>query len=172
MFRFLSEIEQKENSALILDLRGNPGGPPLAAREISAFFLQGGEELAYFQKKGHPKAMLSVPEIPSQFQYQGKVAILVDEKSGSASELFSGILQRRKRAVLFGTNTAGKVFLKSMFNFDDDSMLLLITSRGYYYDGATFDFKGVVPDYMVDDKDVDLIHYVANFLTSKDKTRN
>ena len=172
MLRYLSQVEKESGSSLILDLRGNPGGPPLAAREISAFFLESGVELAYFQKKGYPKAMLSVPEIPPQFRFKGQIAILVDEKSGSASELFSGTLQRRKRAVLFGTNTAGKVFLKSMFNFDDNSMLLLITSRGFYSDGAAFDFKGVVPDYVLDDKGADLIGHVAKFLAKNDKARN
>ena len=140
---------EKNVQGLILDLRGNPGGPPLAAQEISGFFLNPGEEFAYFQKKGQPKASLDVPVVPEQYRYTGPLVILVDKGSGSSSELFSGVLQRRKRAVLMGTNTAGQVMLKSMFNFKDGSMVLLVTSRGHFPDGNTFSFQGLTPDYYV-----------------------
>ncbi len=123
LFRFIKFFKTKEHfKGLILDLRNNPGGPPLAAREISSFFLPPGEDFAYFQKKGQPKANLDVPTIPDNFHYDGPMVILVNEKSGSASELFSGVLQRRRRAVLMGQNSAGQVMLKSMFHFDDESM--------------------------------------------------
>ncbi len=166
LFRFLSYIEQQGDSGLVLDLRGNPGGPPLAAREISAFFLGPGEAFAYFQKTGQPRAILDVPSIPEQYQYKGPVAILVNKESGSAAELFTGIMQRRNRAFILGTNTAGQVFLKSMFNFDDKSMLLLITSRGYYSDGSTFSFQGVEPNRSVDDPQKDLVVYAALYLNA------
>ena len=110
--------------------------------------------------------MLSVPEISEEYRYPGPVAVLVNKESGSASELFSGILQKNKRAVLIGTNTAGKVLLKSMFNFDEDSMLLLITARGHFADGEVFDFNGLVPDYAVQDEKADLIRYAAEKLQS------
>ena len=166
MLRFLAVIDRQGESCLIIDLRGNPGGPPLAAREISAFFLPPGEPLAYFQKKNQPKAILSAPEIPEKYRYKGPVAILVNEKSGSSSELFSGFMQRLGRATLIGTNTAGKVMLKSMFDFDDGSMLLLVTARGYFSDGVVYSFKGVVPNQKVEDKSIDLIRYAALYLKS------
>ena len=49
------------------------------------------------------------------FHLRAGVGVLIDEKSGSASELFSGILQGKGRAELMGKNSAGQVFLKSMF---------------------------------------------------------
>lgn len=167
LFRFLSMAESQKFTGLILDLRGNPGGPPLAAQEISAFFLPSGQELAYFQKKGQPKAMLSVPEIAEEHRFRGPIVILVNKDSGSSSELFSGVLQKYGRAVLMGTNTAGKVFLKSMFHYDDNSMLLLVTSRGHFSDGSTFDFNGVVPDYSVTDEKPDLIPMATSYLKSQ-----
>jgi carboxyl-terminal processing protease len=110
MEKLMAEVIANKNSSLIIDLRGNPGGPPLAAREISAFFLPANEEFAYFQRKNAPRSSLFVPEITEDKRYHGDMAILVNEKSGSASELFSGILQRRGRAILIGKNTAGQVF--------------------------------------------------------------
>lgn len=171
LFRYLKHYsEQGPIKGLIIDLRGNPGGPPLAAREISGFFLPGGDDFAYFHKKGHPRAMLDVPKIPEKLKYDGPMVILVDQKSGSASELFSGILQRRRRAVLMGTNSAGQVMLKSMFHFDDESMLLLITSRGHHPDGAPFSFQGLTPDRRFkEDEEVNVIDYATTYLVYVNK---
>lgn len=164
LFRYLGLVRQAQPLyGLIIDLRGNPGGPPLAAREISSFFLPPGDDFAYFQKKGRPKALLDVPRIPDKFHYHGPLVILIDKKSGSASELFSGILQRKGRAVLMGTNSAGQVMLKSMFHFDDESMLLLITSRGYHSDGRPFSFDGLSPDRRIEDAEVDVLEYAATY---------
>jgi len=166
MTEFISSILEKDARGLIIDLRGNPGGPPLAAREISAFFLPPHEEFAYFQKKNRPRARLDVPEIPAELRYHGPIAILVNEKSGSASELFAGIMQRRGRAVLIGQNTAGQVFLKSMFHFSDGSMVLLVTARGHHPDGAVFSFDGVTPNVPRDDQE-ELIHFAAEYLVAR-----
>lgn len=166
LFRHMAHARQQGPiKGLILDLRGNPGGPPLAAREISSFFLPGGDQFAYFQKKNQPKAELDVPTLPEEYTYDGPIVILVDEKSGSASELFSGILQRKKRAVLMGENSAGQVMLKSMFHFDDDSMLLLVTARGHHADGAVFSFDGLIPDkYIKDTEQAQIYKYAATYL--------
>lgn len=165
LLRFLVFIKDRNPQGLILDLRGNPGGPPLAAREISAFFLKGGDQFAYFQKKGQDKAELDVPEIPEEYKFEGPMVLLVNKESGSASELFSGVLQQRGRAVLMGENTAGQVMLKSMFDLDDKAMLLLITSRGHYPDGRTFSFNGLVPDNNVTpDYQPDLVKIAAVYL--------
>jgi carboxyl-terminal processing protease len=108
---------------------------------------------------------LDVPTIPEDYKFNGPLAILVDHDSGSSAELFSGIMQRRGRAALLGKNTAGQVFLKSMFPFEDDSMLLLVTARGHHPDGAVFSFKGVTPDRPVQEgEEVDLIEMASLYL--------
>ncbi len=146
LLRFLMIIRQHNPKGLILDLRGNPGGPPLAAREMSAFFLEGGQMFAYFQKHGQDKAELDVPMVAPQYKYTGPLVILVNQDSGSAAELFTGIMQNKGRAVVMGTTTAGHVMLKSMFPFKDSSMVVMVTSLGYYPDGHAFGFKGVEPN--------------------------
>ncbi len=149
---------------LVLDLRGNPGGPPLAAREMSAFFLTAGEDFVYFKRKNQPKAELDVPKMFDKVHYEGPMVILVNKGSGSASELFSGAMQRRERAIVMGVNTAGQVMLKSMFNFSDGTMALLITGRGYHPDGTVFSFSGVEPDRIIKEENIDLIDYAMKYL--------
>jgi len=167
--RLMQTVMAKDDSGLIIDLRGNPGGPPLAAREIAAFFLTPDEEFTYFKWKNRPNASLDVPKIPEQYRYHGEIAILVNKDSGSASELFSGIMQWRKRATVIGSNTAGQVFLKSMFDFDDKSMLLLVTARGHRPDGEVFSFDGVAPNVFSQESADDMIYFAAQYLLEQKK---
>ncbi len=168
MYRFLKMIEVQNPKGLVLDLRDNPGGPPLAAREISAFFLQGGDEFAYFQKRGGPRADLDVPSIDPQYKFGGPMIILVDAGTGSAAELFTGIMQFRHRAAVLGINTAGQILLKSMFPFDDGSMVAMVVSRGYYPDGSMFGFDGITPDKTISDAPKDgLINLAAALISMK-----
>lgn len=168
LFRYLQFIQQQRPKGLVLDLRGNPGGPPLAAREIASMFLEGGKELVYFQKRGQDKAELDIPSIPEAYKFNAPIVVLVDEQSGSCSELFAGIMQYYKRAVVLGVNTAGQMLLKSMFTMDDGSMVALVVSRGYYPDGTPFSFDGVVPDQIIKDAPKDgLINFAAAYLAMK-----
>jgi C-terminal peptidase prc len=168
MYHFLQLIQAQNPKGLVLDLRGNPGGPPLAAREISAFFLKGGDEFAYFQKRNSPKADLDVPVIDAQYQFTQPIVILVGNDTGSAAELFAGIMQFRGRAVVLGVNTAGQILLKSMFPMDDGSMVALVVSRGYYPDGSVFSFDGITPDKIINGAPKDgLINLAAAYIAAK-----
>jgi len=168
MDRFLHMIKEQNPKGLVLDLRGNPGGPPLAALEISAYFLKGGDEFAYFQQRHTPKLDMDVPVIPPQYQFSGPVVVLVDADTGSAAELFSGVMQFKGRAVVLGVNTAGQILLKSMFPMDDGSMIALVKARGYYPDGTVFSFDGITPDKIISGAPKDgLINLAAAFIASK-----
>ena len=168
MERFLRMIEAQNAKGLVLDLRGNPGGPPLAAMEISGFFLKGGDEFAYFQKRNAPKADLTVPTFDPQEQFTGPIVILVDADTGSAAELFAGIMQFRGRAVVLGVNTAGQILLKSMFPMGDGSSIALVTARTHYPDGSVFGFDGITPNKVINDAPKDgLINLAAALIAMK-----
>ena len=162
--KYLFLINQQSPRGLILDLRGNPGGPPLAAREIVSFFLEPGKNFVYFQRKGDERNYLDVPSIPQEYRYRGPVVILVNHESGSASELFSGVMQKEGRALLMGANTAGQVFLKSMFNLKSGAMLLLVTARGHFTTGEAFHFNGLTPQLAMEGKGNDLVYFAAGYL--------
>ncbi len=149
---------------LIIDLRGNAGGPPLAARDIAEFFLPKRAPLFYFQRKNRPKVYLKTESSP--FTFKGEIAILINEESGSASELFSGTLKAYDRAILIGERSAGKTFLKSMFKFEDNSMLLLTTSLAYLYNGERFNPEGLKPDFEAPEKQVNLFGFVSKCMDS------
>jgi carboxyl-terminal processing protease len=165
---FLSMLAKKNPKGIVLDLRGNPGGPPLAARAISGFFLPNGESLVYFEGQHKPRADLDIPVLPEAFHFNWPMVILVDKGTGSASELFSGVMQARKRALVMGEQTAGQVLLKSLFDLSDGSTLALVTARGHFPDGRPFPFDGVMPDesFSVDQKD-ELVTMASKYLLLK-----
>ncbi len=144
--RLIGSFVARRPKGLVLDLRGNPGGPPLAARAISAFFLPNGEPLVYFEGRTRPRADLDIPVLPPGYHIDWPMAVLVDKSTGSAAELFSGVLQDRKRALVFGESTAGQVLLKSLYDLSDGSTMAMVNARGHFPDGRPFPFDGVHPD--------------------------
>ncbi|MBF0619918.1 MAG: hypothetical protein HQL19_07110 [Candidatus Omnitrophica bacterium] len=167
--RFIAMLEAKSPKGLVLDLRGNPGGPPLAALAISAFFLPNGETFAYFEGKNKPRSSLAIPTLPPQFHVDWPIVILVNNMTGSASELFSGIMQDRKRALVFGTSrTAGQVLLKSIFDMSDKSTIALMVARGHFPDGRPFSLDGVAPNELMPlEKNDEMVTLAAKYLFVK-----
>ena len=129
---------------LVLDLRDNGGGPPLAAREILGFFLPKDDLLFAVARKKKRPVMLTAPSQP--LSYHGPVTILVNHKTGSAAEMFSGLMQAKKMADLAGERTAGATYLKSIYDFEDGSMIFMITSLTFFYDRRVFPPDGLTPD--------------------------
>ena len=170
MAYYIRVVKSQNAKGLVLDLRGNPGGQVGGAQIISSFFLNGNQELAYFQKRNSPKYGLDMPETSQQNQFTGPIVILVDAGTGSAAELFSGIMQSRHRAVVLGVNTAGQILLKNTFSLDDGSEIGLVTSRGYYPDGTVFGFDGITPDKIISDAPKEgLINLAAALIAMKAK---
>ena len=96
------------------------------------------------------------------------MAVLVDKGTGSAAELFSGVLQDRRRAVILGEDTAGQVLLKSMYDLSDGSTLALVNARGHFPDGRPFPFGGVRPDeYFPQDQKEAMVGLAAKYLYLK-----
>ncbi|MBN1353072.1 MAG: hypothetical protein JW994_00185 [Candidatus Omnitrophica bacterium] len=162
--RLVDFFTRKGMKRLVIDLRDNAGGPPLAARQIAGIFLPPNEPLFSFRRKNRPEITLKTPYSP--INYKGEIAIIINHGSGSASELFSGTMRSYRKACLIGERSAGKTFLKSMFRFDDNSMLLLTTSLTYLYSGKTFDSAGLKPDFTVMDESISFFPFVNKCMDS------
>lgn len=146
---------------LILDVRDNPGGPPLAVRSIASIFIGPGQNLFYYKKKNVPEFGLVSPE--EDLFYTGPMAVVVNEKSGSASELLAGTLQEYNRAVIAGkSNTAGFAFLKGVSDFEDGSALAMITGWAYLFTGEELGKEGIRPDIIIPDEIENVPAFVVN----------
>lgn len=125
----LTELQKKGMKHLILSLQGNGGGYLNAAIGLADEFLTNKKLIVYTQGLNQPK---SVAEATSEGGFQtGKLIVLVDEYSASASEIVSGALQDWDRAIIVGRRSFGKGLVQRQFPLVDGSMMRLTTARYY-----------------------------------------
>jgi len=125
----VTELKSKGAKHLILDLRGNGGGYLQTAVQMADEFLEQGKMIVYTegdkQKKEEYKATSR-----GEFE-KGKIAILIDEGSASASEIVSGAVQDSDRGMILGRRSFGKGLVQKSFPLTDGSMIRLTTARYY-----------------------------------------
>lgn len=138
----LGELESKEMKALIVDLRDNGGGVLDGVISVIDRMLPKGVA-TYTLNKDNKK---DVYYLRDDVQVQVPVAVLVNENTASASELFAGAMQDSGKAVLVGTNTFGKGIVQSFIDFEDGSAVKLTTSKYYTPKGRNIHEKGLKPD--------------------------
>jgi carboxyl-terminal processing protease len=126
--------ENPELKGIILDLRDNGGGLLREAVSISNLFIPKGVEVVTtkgkIKEKDQSFKTMSVPEdldIP--------VAVLINERSASASEIVSGVLQDLDRAVLIGQRSYGKGLVQNFFELGYNNRMKITTSKYYIPSG-------------------------------------
>lgn len=127
-------------SGLIIDLRGNSGGEIEGMAEL---FLPD-KTFLYIRKarSGETK----VYSAPAENVYQGPLVLLIDELSGSASELFAACLQAAKRAVVVGQRSPGSVMESDNKIFGNGAVLMYPVAQLSTPDHIVLEGYGVVPD--------------------------
>jgi len=114
---------------LILDLRGNPGGYLDAATMLADEFLPDKKLIVYTEGKARPRKNYYATE-KGDFE-KGKVFVLIDEGSASASEILAGALQDWDRAEIIGRRSFGKGLVQEQTLFPDGSAMRLTVARYY-----------------------------------------
>jgi carboxyl-terminal processing protease len=122
-------------SGLILDLRNNPGGLMTAALETASLFLEPGQKILTVRGRNVPERSESVPETAKPYPF--KLAILVNEKTASASEIVSGAMQDHDRATILGQSSYGKGLVQSVFPMSEGTGLALTTALYYTPSGRS-----------------------------------
>lgn len=129
--------------ALIIDLRGNPGGQFFVRKAIASQLV--GEQRAFMRYKHRTKVETAyLDEVPNA--YPGQVVILVDELSASSSEEFAGSLQALDRATIVGTQTQGNCLVMDVEFLPGDAFLFYPYKQSQTPDGRILEGNGVVPD--------------------------
>jgi carboxyl-terminal processing protease len=123
------ELQAKGMKDLILDLQGNGGGYLNTAIDITNEFLKQGNLIVYTEG-AHQRRKDAVASYKGSIE-KGKVIVLIDESSASASEIVTGALQDWDRAVIVGRRSFGKGLVQSPVPFPDGSMMRLTTARYY-----------------------------------------
>ena len=129
MVQAITELQSEGMQSLILDLRGNGGGYLNVAVDICDQFLSGDKLIVYTKGAKSPRQELKAQK-KGLFE-QGRLVIMVDESSASASEILSGAVQDWDRGVIVGRRTFGKGLVQRPFDMYDGSQIRLTTSRYY-----------------------------------------
>lgn len=123
------KLKKSGMEALILDLRGNPGGYLDAASKLADEFLPDGKLIVYTQGKSRPKTSYRAT-VSGSFE-KGKMVVLIDEGSASASEIIAGALQDWDRAEIIGRRSYGKGLVQEQTVLPDGSAIRLTIARYY-----------------------------------------
>lgn len=113
----------------VLDLRDNPGGYMDAATSIADEFIDDNKLLVFTKGEHSPKTEYKAGET-GMFE-NGRLAVLVDENSASASEILAGAIQDWDRGVLVGRRTFGKGLVQEQYEMGDGAALRLTIAKYY-----------------------------------------
>ena len=125
----LKELKAQGLRDLVLDLQGNGGGYLNAAIELANQFLPQRALLVYTMGRASRRHDF-LARGGGAFQ-EGRLVVLVDEFSASASEILSGAIQDHDRGVIIGRRTFGKGLVQRPIDLPDGSMIRLTVSRYY-----------------------------------------
>lgn len=125
----LKTLKKKGMKNLIVDLQGNGGGYLVSAIGMADEFLDDGQSIVYTEGRRSPRDDAFATK-QGLFQ-KGKLVLLVDESSASASEILSGAVQDWDRGVIVGRRTFGKGLVQRPIPFPDGSMIRLTVARYY-----------------------------------------
>lgn len=140
----------KGRSALVLDLRGNPGGYVETAERFVGNFFDHDVKIA--DRKGRKELKPSQASGHGESAFKGKLVVLVDSKCSSASEIFARLMQIEKRGVVIGDRTSGMVMESRVFQHElgTDSVILYGANISHadmvMSDGQSVEHRGVMPD--------------------------
>lgn len=141
-------LKRQGMRALIIDLRGNPGGILQEAVDMAGHFMLPGSTVVSI--RGRQGRILGEERTANAPTLDLPVAILVDRNSASASEILAGALQDSAKAVIIGETTFGKGSVQSIYRLKDGAGLRMTTARYHLPGGRTVQDVGVTPDIVVD----------------------
>jgi carboxyl-terminal processing protease len=123
----LTELKAKGMKSLIFDLQGNGGGLLDAAHKLADEFLSGDKLIVYSEGRAQPRSNLKAGK-KGLFE-DGKLIVLTDEYSASASEILSGSIQDWDRGLIVGRRTFGKGLVQRPMPLNDGSEIRLTIAR-------------------------------------------
>ena len=165
--RALTALEAQGMRALILDLRGNPGGTLDAAQEVASRFLpSGGKVVIIVEKGGDPETRKVLEQKHNhRFNQPGHmipIVVLVNRTSASASEIVSGAIKDYQAGTIMGTQTYGKGLVQTVVPLRGGSAIAITTARYLTPKGNDINRGrdrrgGITPDVLVEATEEDYL---------------
>lgn len=147
----VTELLDDGARGIVLDLRANPGGLLDEAVSVASVFIEDGEIVAVEERGGQRESLGAVDDAFEDVP----LAVLINERSASASEIVAGAVQDADRGALVGQPTFGKGSVQTIAEFSNGSGAKFTTARYFTPSGDSIEGVGVTPDVKValDDDD-------------------
>lgn len=158
----VEKLKAAHVEGIVIDLRGNGGGSLSDVVDMVGLFIKGGPVVQVKGREGAP-SVLSDKE--KEVLYSGPLAVMVDELSASASEIFAAAIQDYHRGIIIGSPTYGKGTVQRSISLDPQSENpffshpseglgdVKLTFRKFYrINGGATQLKGVTPDIIIPDR--------------------
>ena len=151
--RLVSNLENDNIDALVIDLRNNGGGHLTEATALTGLFIDNGPVVQLRNANGRI-SRLDDPDPVPRSAYSGPLIVLVNRYSASASEIFAAAIQDYERGVVVGQQTYGKGTVQNLYaldqyvrrNQDELGQLTLTIGKYYRVTGESTQNRGVIPD--------------------------
>ena len=131
----LLQLKKGGINSLVIDLRNNGGGFMEMAVQIADELLKDKELIVFTKnKKGTIDKTFATED--GDFE-SGRVSVLIDENSASASEILAGAIQDNDRGTIYGRRSFGKGLVQREMDFDDGSAVRLTIARYYTPSGRS-----------------------------------
>lgn len=140
----------KRRKALILDLRGNPGGSVSTLQRLIGNVFDHDVKIA--DLKGRKEMKPLIAKTRGDQAFKGQLVVLVDSESASAAEVFARVVQIEKRGTVIGDQTAGAVMRSRSYDYKSSLAIgfvygVSITNADLIMtDGKSLEHMGVTPD--------------------------
>jgi len=131
----IDTLKKQGMESLILDLQGNGGGYLKTAVNLTDEFISGHRMVVYTKSRYYKNAEYKTKR-EGNFE-NGKLVVLINRSSASASEIVSGAIQDWDRGVIVGRRSFGKGLVQRPVNLPDQSQIRLTTSRYYTPSGRS-----------------------------------
>ncbi|MBO4822019.1 MAG: S41 family peptidase [Prevotella sp.] len=146
----MAKLQAEGMKDLIIDLQDNGGGYLQASVMVIEEFLEKGDMIVYTEGRRSPRREY---HSSGSNTFNGRVVVLVNEYSASASEITAGAFQDQDRGIIVGRRTFGKGLVQRPIEFDDGSMIRLTIAHYYTPSGRCIQkpyTKGDKKDYVDD----------------------
>jgi len=140
----------RKHQALIIDLRGNPGGAVDTLKYLVGDIFP--DELKIADRVGRKEMKPETAKSRGDRAFTGKVVVLIDSKSASAAEIFARLVQLQKRGVVMGDRSSGSVMEARRYSYHVGTDVVVffgasITESDLIMsDGKSLEHTGVTPD--------------------------
>lgn len=139
----------RKDKALIVDLRGCPGGSVETLKYFVGMFFD--HDVKIFDKAERKKTSSEIARSEKHIYFPGTLVVLVDSRSASAAEIFARVMQLEKRGTVIGDRTSGSVMAANGLwtaSSGVDFGIEITVANGIMADGKSLEHVGVVPDQM------------------------